>query len=256
MKKRLTLVVVLCMTVAFTMCFSGSVFADTTPVVRDGVAGAANVGNNNAVTLFKVTANATGYLYITDARTKGLNSGSYMFGHVSLLDANQSYLSSESEGFFSNTDTSTSWMKYIVFGVKKGSTYYIRVNDTNSTGSNYNMYYNIQPVSNKSGSKKSKAKKLKKNKYTAGTITAGSSRSDWYKYKKKAHKVTITFNTAETNYKLKVTVYQKGRPVSASMYRSTNYHKFVYTSNKKGTIYIKISRGDSLSSGYYKMKVK
>lgn len=270
MKRRLTLVVILCMTVAFTMCFSGSAFAasDTTSTTVEAVPFQPNKGVDKTTTLFKITADKTGYLYITDYKImyKSLTNQDYadgdnMYGYISLLDSNKKALTSMKDDwyeYYSNSDSSSNWMKYLVYGVKKGSTYYIRVNDSSYGNYNYyNMSYYISGVNNKSGASKSKAKTLKKGKYVEGSLVAGSSRTDWYKYKKTKSKVVIYLKPIITNYDVNITVYQRGKSVYHTFGRGdTVNYKYTFTSNMKGTIYIKMSRNNKYSSGYYKIKIK
>ena len=198
------------------------------------------VGQKDAQTnYFKFKATQTGYLQVKSTD----------YGTVTLCKSNKKALSNATSTYYAPT-----------YGVKKGTTYYIKV----ASNYNYDGYYQLQvtnkKITEKSGKKKSKAVTIKKKKTKKGTIIAGSSQADWYKFKLGGKKkVTLTMKGA-TNNKLKVVVYnKKGKKVSRV--ESYNYYNNKLTLRSygklaKGTYYIKVYRGTKTSSGWYSLSWK
>lgn len=148
---------------------------------------------------------------------------------------------------------------YTYFGVKKGTTYYVRVKaNYPSTMKAYQVRYANGKISEKSGSKQSKAVKIKRKKTKKGTITAGSSRNDWYKFKVPTNnRVTLTMK-GRTNKQMKVKlILKKGSHTVTKTFNYTNLnssYKNYMTYFKGYTCYIKVSRADKYSSGWYSFK--
>lgn len=143
-----------------------------------------------------------------------------------------------------------------IYGVKKGNTYYIKVRSNYNYDGLYQLKVTNYKISENSGSKKSKAVTIKKGYTKKGTITAGSSQSDWYKFKltsKKKVKITIK---GGTNDKLKFIVYKGSKKVSTSTFYNSTKSITLNSVGKwsKGTYYIKAYRGTSKSSGWYSLK--
>lgn len=146
--------------------------------------------------------------------------------------------------------------RYIVYGVKKGTKYTIRVEAPTNSSGGYNFKVTNVGIKESSGSSKSKAKTISRgsSKAKSGTIVAGSSTSDWYKFKLTKKKAVKIVMSGATNKSIKVSIYKGSKLIKSSKLNS--YHsKVTLTSNgklAKGTYYIKISRTDKYSSGYYK----
>lgn len=198
------------------------------------------VGQKDAQTnYFKFKATQTGYLQVVSSD----------YGKVTLCKSNKKALSNATSTYYAPT-----------YGVKKGTTYYIKL----ASDYNYDGYYQFQvtnkKITEKSGKKKSKAVTIKKKKTKKGTIIAGSSQADWYKFKLGGKKkVTLTMKGA-TNNKLKVVVYnKKGKKVSSAYnynYYSNKLTLKSYGKLPKGTYYIKVYRGTKTSSGWYSLSWK
>lgn len=192
---------------------------------------------------FAIKATQTGYLQV--------NAGEY--ANVSLYSSSKKALS--------NT-TSTSYLP--TYGVKKGNTYYVKVDMgyiSYFSKYGYLLQVNNVKITEKSGKKRTKAKTIKKKKTKKGTIIAGSSQADWYKVKLTSKKkLTVTMKGA-TNSGLKLTIYdKKGKKLSGASTTFRYYSKSVglksYSKLPKGTYYIKVSRADKKSSGWYSLKWK
>lgn len=120
----------------------------------------------------------------------------------------------------------------------------------------YTIFAYNDAVKEKSGSKKSKAKSLTKGKYSEGTITAGSSSSDWYKFKSSAKTVKVTLRGySSTSGKTKITVTKGKNKLSATVMRGGGADKELSMTNwGSGTYYVQVARGASKSSGYYEVE--
>lgn len=203
------------------------------------------VGARDAQTsYFKFKATKTGYLQVQTET--GLYAGVYLY------NSKKKALSSKTSSSYAPT-----------YGVKKGSTYYVRIDTGYISYSNGGYVFKVtnKKISEKSGKKRTKAVTLKKNKTKKGTIIAGSSQADWYKAKLTSKKkMTITLKGA-TNDKLKITIYdKKGKKISGGnrYYYYTDAKLVLKSSYKlsKGTYYFKISRANKKSSGWYSIKWK
>lgn len=152
--------------------------------------------------------------------------------------------------------------KYATFGVKKGTTYYVKVASRYNGNGVYGITATNKPIKEKSGKNKAKAVTLKKNKKVKGTIVAGSNQADWYKFKlTKNIKQMKVFINGGTNGELKAKVYNsKGKAVgynAASIHNTgRSYYLQISGKIKKGTYYIKVYRGNKKSSGYYTLSWK
>lgn len=198
------------------------------------------VGQKDAQTnYFKFKATKTGYLEVRAA------SG---IGSVALCNSKKRAM----------TDTLST--KYLpTYGVKKGVTYYVKVNSyASSTRGWYNLTVVNKAVSEKSGKSKAKAVTLKKGAKKSGTIIIGDKTADWYKFTLSSKKaVSITIKGA-TNDNIKADVYDKRGKIGT---RSFGYYSGGMTLKSagkwsKGTFYIKLYRGNSKSSGHYTISWK
>lgn len=209
----------------------------------------------------KYKAPANGYITVkAEASSSEVASGEwtlYNEGKLSTLsEKNIVYNTKESAGI--------NW-RMSTFGVKKNSTYYLRVRAYNPV----KITYSFKKVNEKSGQTRSKAVNLKRQKAISGITMADiGDTPDWYKIK-------LTKNS-------KLYFYMKIRAVGKirlSLYSDTGrgliYHDFEYASKEQkitigqknnktgktsgiaaGTYYIKIDGVDSKSSGYYTLKWK
>ncbi|NBI61780.1 hypothetical protein D3Z38_01535 [Clostridiales bacterium] len=201
------------------------------------------VGQKAAQTnYFKFKAKNTGYLQVVSTKDAGYNK-------VTLCNSKKKALSNSLGVRYAPT-----------FGVKKGTTYYVKIaSNFNSEGS-YLFKATNTKITEKSGKKKAKAVNLKKNKTVKGTIIAGNGQEDWYKFKLNGKKKVKIVMKGRTNDAMKIQVYQGGKKISGTngTFRYTNKSYTVKSIGKwsKGTYYIKISRGNKKSSGYYELSWK
>lgn len=200
----------------------------------------------NSEKYFKFKATATGIIYV--------QTGNSFAPAVTFLNSKKKAISTKR--FLSSNDDYT-----MIYAVKKGQTYFIKVSDMSS--GKLNLFSITQKkVKEKSGSKRKKAVTLKKKKKVYGTMQIGE-KADWYKFKvtkKKAVKITVA--TAEANY-LRISVYDsKGKRIGSKQLLSTgtNAFKVTYGSTfgkaNKGTYYIKVERDSKKSCGYYRLSWK
>lgn len=195
----------------------------------------------------KYTAKVTGYITLSKMDQYESN--------VTLCNSKRKALSSE--GWMNGKISST---KKLVYGVRKNATYYFRIS---SSSNEHKQIFRLTAVKVKenSGAKKSKAVTLKSGKTVKGTIQAGSSAADWYKFKvTKKKKVAIKIK-GSSNDKLRITVYNsRGKKLIAGTCMQNNYsivvNWFKGPKLAKGTYYIKVSRDNTKSSGYYSLKWK
>ena len=184
---------------------------------------------------FKFKATSTGYIKVNNSDRV----------YVTLCSSGKKALSGETLNLYDP-----------VYGVKKGNTYYVKVRALYNTSGMYQLKVTNTGVSEKSGTTKSKAVTIKKGSTKKGTITAGSSKADWYKFKltsKKTVKMTIK---GATNDQLKIAVYDGKNVVKTStIYNSTKSITLTSVGKwSKGTYHIKVYRGNSKSSGWYSLK--
>lgn len=199
------------------------------------------VGQKEAQTnLFRFKASSTGYIRVD---TTDVDDDSSVT--VTLLSSSRKTLSS-------SADSSSR----PVYGVKKGVTYYIRARAGYSRGGGYRLKVTNHKISEKSGSSRSKAVNIKRDSTVKGTVIAGESRSDWYKFKLSGKKsVSLTVKGA-TNDRLKIEVYSGRKKVKTSTFYSSTESLTLRSAGKwkKGTYHIKVYRGNSRSSGWYSLK--
>lgn len=201
------------------------------------------VGQKEAQTnYFKFKATSTGYLQVISTKEVGYNK-------VTLCNSKKQALSNSLGVRYAPT-----------FGVKKGTTYYVKIaSNTNSEGA-YLFKATNKKITEKSGKKKAKAVNLKKNKTVKGTIIAGNGQEDWYKFKLNGKKKVKIVMKGATNDSMKIQVYQGGKKISGIdgtfRYTSKSYTGKSIGKWSKGTYYIKISRGNKKSSGYYTLSWK
>lgn len=151
-----------------------------------------------------------------------------------------------------------------IFGVKKGTTYYLRVQAYDGVMINCKF----KEVKEKCGKKRSKAPVLKKNKTVTGLILPKDKNKDWYKIQIKKPQYIELFYDIKTDGKFKITFcsvigskLQSGKfsYTSSSRRLVIKQHNSVTKKNSKmnaGTYYIKVEPADKYSSGYYKLKLK
>lgn len=194
---------------------------------------------------FKFKAGYTGYLTV----------GSDEKVQITLCNSKKAAASNAVTNLYKSTAGST--YPSVTFGVKKGYTYNVKVSVSSKNLKQYSYYKLLvtnKAITEKSGTKKSRAATIKRGYLKKGTITAGSSQSDWYKFKltgKKTVKVTMQ---GDTNKKMYMTIYKGNSKIRTSSFYYKNSGISYTRTLSKGTYYIKISRADKYSSGWYSLK--
>lgn len=200
------------------------------------------VGQKDAQTnYFKFKAGKTGYLQVKNVGNGGYNK-------VVLCNRSKKALSGGQYLSYNPT-----------FGVKKGTTYYLKIKANSNSNGGYIFKVTNKAIKEKSGTSKKKATALKKKKAVSGTVIAGNGQADWYKFNLTGKKnVNITAKGAVSGT-LKLEVYQGSKKLSGnvSLKDAFNVKNKDLSLGKwsKGTYYVKISRTDKKSSGYYRFSL-
>lgn len=158
---------------------------------------------------------------------------------------------------------------YRAYGVEKGKTYVIRTKPTINLNPTYSYRFqvNFKSVKAYKNHTKKKAKTIKAKKWMKGTIAAGSSQKNWYKFKVKKNKTVKLTLKGETNGRLNVQlmhkVGKKMKKYKRSIYHSAPGKTTIKVSaaaligtKTKGTWYIRVCGANNQSSGYYQLKWK
>lgn len=230
-------------------------------------------GATSKANYIKFTSKVNGYITI-----KITNNSNYEdpYGYITFCGGKKKALGVTREYF--DTLGSKSYSYTRTYGVKKGATYYFKVES--SAGVKINA--TVKSVKKNAGTKKSNAKTLSKGKTVNGYIVAGSKAADWYKIKLTKKQQLKLIYTAKTNGTLvsgnyvyynkngiKISLYKSnGKPftndsILVSLANSSNtatYYREDYYGKKygldTGTYYIKVERYNNTSSGFYTLKWK
>ncbi len=206
-------------------------------------------GSGKCVNYLKIKPTSTGYITLTLKNAEYFDGGAY----VTLLNSSKKAISAEE--YLSAT---SGYSNKVVFGVAKNTTYYIKL-----TGADYQIgiKYVQTSIAEKSGSSRKSAKTLKKNSTVKGTITAASSRADYYKIKVTKSQFLNIYAGGSVTGSVYMQIYRSnGSKYGSYMYavNDINSKKSFKSFSKlsKGTYYIKVYRKDSKSNGYYTLKWK
>ena len=209
---------------------------------------------NYCDTWFRIKPSHSGYITVSQ----------YSSGNIQLCNSRKGGLS---DSVYVSAQSATSYMKYVTFGVKAKTTYYLKV----SSGGTYingiyanSVQYKSTSFDGKYGKSKKKAARLKKNKKRKGYILSNGG-SKYYKFSKKSRKVKIYIDgTTDETLKVVVTAKAKGffkYKRTIYMNRSANgYNGNVLTLSTKGkkrtiSVNVKVSRLGN-SSGAYQLRYK
>lgn len=241
-------------------------------------------GATKEANFIKFKSNVTGYITIKISNNSSVVSGG-AYGYITFNKSKTSALGQTREYF----DTSESATRYYTrtYGVKKGSTYYFKVESMGGV----KVKATVTSLKKGSNTSRGKAKTLKEGKTATGVIVAGDKTVDWYKIKlTKKQKLKLTYSAKTNgavlsssgtsiyyNNGIKFTLCaSNGKPfVSGSnnydlanlkvSKDSTSYY-IEETRNgiptgrtfgiDPGTYYVKVERYNKTSSGYYTLKWK
>ena len=152
----------------------------------------------------------------------------------------------------------------IVFPVKKGKSYKIKVGILKDGQQFYQMKFDFTSISEKSGSTKKKAAEIKLKKTTKGMIYAEESvkTQDWYKLNlTKGKKLELTVRGGVISGSMNLVLYDsKMKKIGSYTLMPMNDETYTYTiQNKKklskGTYYIKVVKERKQAAGYYEFNL-
>lgn len=223
-----------------------------------GNGGDRTVTNGKKISVWKsVSGTQTNYFKFKASYTGYLTVGSDERVQITLCNSKKAAASNAVTNLYRSTAGST--YNSVTFGVKKGYTYNVKITASSKYLDRYSYYKLLvtnKAITEKSGTKKSRAATIKRGYLKKGTITAGSSQSDWYKFKLTGKKkVTVTMK-GDTNKKMYMTLYKGNSKIRTSSFYYKNSGITYTRTLSKGTYYIKISRADKYSSGWYSLKWK
>lgn len=211
--------------------------------------------------------------YVTFKMTNASAMTGYTAGYAALCNSNKALISTE-DAF---TDQQNEYvLNNITYGVKKGTTYYLRV-ELYQAGTTIKAEF--KSMSKSKANKKGNAKNLGKGKTAKGIMLANENKADWYKIKlSKSQQLKLSFKVktnATGKYDgMKFSVYKSnGKLFTSDAYDYiSRYYKdgkggatyYMTRSNNpskklgipKGTYYVKVERANKTSSGYYELKWK
>ena len=219
--------------------------------------GKKGASNENTTLYYKVTPTKTGVMTVT-LKEYG-SSASY--GYVTLMNSSKKALSEKI--YYSSSDSSYK----VRFGVKKGVTYYLKVEDTCGTSDNcykYGIRYTVSAATDRALSTKAKAMTLKRGATATKTLFVGSraTSTDWYKFKVTAKRETVVkvdFSKmrGSSDSKATLTFYRGSTKIgnsttlSAGQYSSyTITYGTTYGKANAGTYYVKIVKSAKLNGQY------
>lgn len=212
-------------------------------------------GSTSGSTLFTIKPTKSGLMTVYVAEP-GSTSAS---ANITLYNSSKKAVSDAIYAYTSNSTYTKA-----VFGVKKGTTYYVKVDSAGMYSNKYvyGVKYNVSSLTDKNYSKKSKAKTLKrKAKATSNLFTASTSKStDWYKFKvTKKRQTVLTVNTAGMDSgTVTVTVYKGSKKVGTTTINNdySNGGKYTvtygtsYGKANAGTYYVKVVKSKTASGKY------
>lgn len=214
----------------------------------------------------KFKASQTGYITVKMTNASEVENPE---GYLTFCDSKKRALGKNREYWSTNYDHSVYYTR--TYGVKKGKTYYFKVEST----AGVKVTASVTKLSKGKNTSKKKAKTISSGKKVKGVIVAGDKTADWYKIKVNGNqRVRLTYS-AKTNgddkYNgIKVTFYKS----NGSMYKRNSYECVSVTKPSggfefyrenaygqqfgltAGTYYVKVERYNKTSSGQYTLSWK
>ena len=210
----------------------------------------------------KIKPSKTGIITFTDDFTHSYS--------VALCNASKKVVSVGNNygqtGDFFSYGSAYKWQTFINYGVKKGTTYYIKIKGGSTERANLQTgtpfvgtvkWTNKSVKPAKSGKSKKKAVTLKKGKKVKGLIVAGDKKGKWYKIKSNYKQTKITCSAKNCNGAIVAEVmYKSGgkwQKMKCSGVRSDSPSRSVviYSTKKKNTYYVKVHPEKKDSGVYY-----
>lgn len=216
----------------------------------DGTAGKTKV----SATWFKIKPKTTGQMTV-----KLSEFGSYTSGDIRLYNSKKKAISEE----LYCSSSSSSAKAY--FGVKKGTTYYLKVTDCNGSYDKqykYGINYSVKKKTDRNLATKNKAKTLKRKAKATESLFVASTKSstDWYKIRVTSKRKNVIYvdTTGMSSGKVTITAYKGSKKVSGKGVINAKYdnkNEFTLTTSGAGTYYLKVVK-DKNASGSYKIRYK
>lgn len=227
--------------------------------------------NNRTLSLDTWTAAYSDYIHPTYFTYKPKNNGYLTLYEEALVDTGFSAgvtLCNSKNTPIVNTMSNHSKDDKIVYALKKGNTYKIKIG---AVDSNISHFYRIKATFTKrterSGSKKSKAESVTFDKTAKGMVLAedSPSKSDWYKITNpKTQKIKINYSGSITSGTMLLDVYRSNGKKFASYaiissVGENNEYVLVDKNGSitlaKGTYYFRITKSRKEASGIYSLKM-
>ena len=205
--------------------------------------------------LFKIKPTKTGVIAV-GLKEYGVSTTA---GYVTLLNSKKKVIS-DKLWYYQGSKTS-----YIVFGVKKGTTYYLKATDLQGSYSYavpyaYGISYKVKAAAYKKNLKKGKSLKLKRKGKAANMArpATGKKMNQWYKFKvPKKQKTVLKVNAANIKSgTAKLTLYCGKKKVASTsisngyMNTLTITYGTTYGKANKGTYYAVITTSAKCSGQY------
>lgn len=215
----------------------------------------------------KFKASQTGYITVKMSSASEVENPQ---GYLTFCDNKKKALGKNREYWSTNRDDSEYYTR--TYGVKKGKTYYFKVEST----SGVKVTASVTKLNKGKNTSKKKAKTISAGKKVKGVIIAGEKTVDWYKIKVNGNqRVKLTYS-AKTNgdndYNgIKVTFCKSNgskflsnssdwvsvmTPSSWSKYYRKNSVTGAESGLTAGTYYVKVERYNKTSSGQYTLSWK
>lgn len=220
--------------------------------------------NGNGVhttTYFKIKPTKTGLMTVSLSEPGDTSTSAY----ITLTNSSKKVVSDKVYKYNYNSATAKA-----VFGVKKGNTYYIKVQDCYGSYSKYHVYgvkYNVSALSDKAYGSKSKAKTLTRGANSTSNLFVASTgtSTDWYKFKVTKKRTTVlSINTSGMDSgKITFTVYNGSKKIASktisNQYSNGGEYQLTYGTTygkaNSGTYYVKVVK-DKTASGKYTIRYK
>ncbi len=211
---------------------------------------------DSPATDFKIVPGSTGYIHVTLIGSENDNPS----GYITLLDSNKRALSDRLL-YYTNSS-----YNYVVFGVKKGTVYYLRTTGILGVYNQQHAYgigYTLKSAPIRKNTKKSKALNLKrKAKAKVVAIPAtNKKKTQWYKFKvtkKRKTQIRVDASAMKSGSASIIIYCGKKKVGSANMslgdvHTYTITHSTTYGKANKGTYYVKVTT-NAKSNGAYSVR--
>ncbi len=211
----------------------------------------ATAGTSATTTWFKIKPDRTGQMTVTLSEFDSRYASS---GKVRLYNSKKKALSNEV--YYYSGDSADR----VYFGVKKGTTYYLKV--TNCTGWSskqykYGIKYSVKKKTDRNLAAKSKAKTLKRKAKATESLFVASTKSstDWYKIRVTSKRETVIYvdTTGIKSGKVTITAYKGSKRIGQ---RYVIYPNNIYGNKEELSLTYSTTRGKANAGTYYFKVVK